>query len=510
MGGCNPFVYVLTIHIQKNCQDYLEKLKKRGLNMFRIKPMQMPSLPEAIIVTLAIISILSVTIIYFEAPPHVSLVLSLLLLVIYGGIKRIPYNNLQEGFAEGATSGMGAVFLFFMIGILIASWIYSGTIPTLIYVGFELVTPSFYFAIVMVITAIIGICVGSSLTTVATVGLAFIGVSQALDISLAITAGAIVSGAFFGDKMSPLSDTTNMASTILKVDLFEHIKNMMWTTVPAFLVALVIFGFISPNISATNFSEMEVYKQGLLDTGLIHWYNAVIPLAVLVILSILKSPALLSLAAGAFSAILISLFHTVPSVGELFGVLFGGFVSETGIAEIDELLTRGGMESMFFTIGIILLALGMGGLLFKLGIVPRLFASIEHKLQSVKSVIIGSALNAIGVNVLVGEQYLSILLTTETFQPQFEKTGLANKNLSRVSEDAGTVINPLVPWSVCGVFIAGVLGVPTLDYLPFAFFCLLCPILTIIFGITGKTLTYTDIPMENQAIEPEEQSKTMG
>lgn len=478
--------------------------------MFRIKPEQMPSLPEAVTVTLAVIAIMSVSIIYFEAPPHMPLAISLLLLIIYGIIKRIPYAKLQEGFAEGAVSGMGAVFLFFMIGILIAAWIYSGTIPTLIYAGFELVTPSFYFAIVLVITSVVGASVGSSLTTVATVGLAFIGISQALDISLAITAGAIVSGAFFGDKMSPLSDTTNMASTILKVDLFEHIRNMMWTTVPAFLIALIIFGIISPNISTANFGQMEMYQQGLLETGLIHWYNAVVPIAVLLIFSIFKAPALLSLAAGALSAILISFIHTVPSIGGLFGTLFGGYVSETGIEEIDSLLTRGGMESMFFTIGIILLALGMGGLLFKLGIIPRLFSSIERMLRTVKSVIVGSALNAIGVNVLVGEQYLSILLTTETFQPQYEKVGLANKNLSRVAEDAGTVINPLVPWSVCGVFIAGVLGVPTLDYLPFSFFCLLCPILTMLFGITGKTLTYSEAASANPITEETVEKSKMG
>lgn len=476
--------------------------------MFRIKPAQVPSLLEAISVTFAIVVIISTSIIFFETAPHMPLMLALLLLIIYGMIKKIPYSKLQEGFSEGAVSGMGAVFLFFMIGILIASWIYSGTIPTLIYGGFELVTPNFYYAVVLIVTSVVGVCVGSSLTTVGTVGLAFIGISSALDISLAVTAGAIVSGAFFGDKMSPLSDTTNMASSILKVDLFDHIKNMMWTTVPAFLIALFIFAIISPSISSANFGEMEIYQHGLLDTGLVSWYNAIVPLGVLLVFSMLRSPALLSLAAGIISALLLSLLHTVPSMSSLFGTLFGGYVSETGVEQIDQLLTRGGMESMFFTIGIVLLALGMGGLLFKLGIVPRLFQSIENMLKNVKSVILGSALNAIGINVLIGEQYLSILLTTETFQSQYAKVGLENKNLSRVSEDAGTVINPLVPWSVCGVFIASVLGVPTLSYLPFAFFCLLCPILTIIFGLTEKTLTYTsekETPKEE--IEPVTQSE---
>lgn len=481
--------------------------------MFRIKAVQIPSFAETILVTIAILAIMSTSIIFLGAAPHVPLVISLLLLVIYGLMKKIPYKQLEEGITEGAKAGMAAVFLFFFIGILIASWMLGGTIPTLIYAGFELVTPSFFFAIVFVVTSIVGICVGSSLTTVGTVGLAFIGISGAIDVSLAITAGAIVSGAFFGDKMSPLSDTTNMASSILKVDLFEHIQNMAWTTIPAFIITLALFGIISPEITTTNFGKMQLFQEGLLETGLVHWYNGVIPLVVLLVFSIMKAPALLALAAGSISAIGVSLFNGVTPMKELLGVLFSGFVSDTGVEEIDSLLTRGGLESMLFTIGLVLLALSMGGLLFTLGIVPRLLASIENLLKKVRSVIIASALTAIGINVLIGEQYLSILLTGESFQSQYRKVGLENKNLARVSEDAGTVVNPLVPWSVCGVFIASVLGVPTLSYLPFAFFCLLCPLLTIFFGITGKTLTYIEAEKEKEAsyieIMPEKQDKRM-
>ncbi|HLR69255.1 Na+/H+ antiporter NhaC [Virgibacillus alimentarius] len=460
--------------------------------MFRIKPVQVPSLSEAVLITVAILFIMGSSIIIYDAPPHIPLAISLLLLVVYGLIKKVPYKDLEEGVTEGAKAGMAAVFLFFFIGILIASWMLGGTIPTLIYAGFELVTPSFYFAIVFVITAIVGMSVGSSLTTVGTVGVAFIGISSAIDASLAITAGAIVSGAFFGDKTSPLSDTTNMASSILKVDLFEHIKNMTWTTVPAFVITFILFAILSPKLTDTNFGKMEQFQQGLLDTDLVHWYNGVIPIVVLLIFSIMKAPALLALAAGSLSAIAISYINGATPVGDLFGVLFGGFVSETGVSEIDELLTRGGIEDMLFTIGLVLLALSMGGLLFTLGIVPRLLASIENMLKKVRSVILTSALTAIGINVLVGEQYLSILLTGESFQSQYKKVGLTNKNLARVSEDAGTVVNPLVPWSVTGVFITTVLGVPTLQYFPFAIFCLLCPLLTIFYGFTGKTLTYID------------------
>lgn len=292
--------------------------------------------------------------------------------------------------------------------------------------------------------------------------------------------------------MSPLSDTTNMASSILDVDLFEHIRNMTWTTIPAFVMALILYGILSPNITTTDFESMETFKQGLLNTGLVQWYHGIIPVAVLLIFSMMKAPALLALAAGSMSAIALTFINGVPPIRELFDILFGGYVSTTGIEEIDALLTRGGMESMLFTIGLVLLALIMGGLLFTLGIIPRLLTAIEHLLQGVQSVILASAMMALGINVLIGEQYLSILLTGESFQSQYKKVGLANKNLARVSEDAGTVVNPLVPWSVCGVFIASVLGVSTLAYLPFAFFCLLSPLLTVFFGFTGKTLTYLE------------------
>lgn len=464
--------------------------------MFRIKAVQMPSIMEAVFVTAMIIFIVNISILQFGTAPHIPLIISVLFLILYGLIKKVPYKALEKGITDGAIVGISATFLFFFIGMLIASWMMAGTIPTLIYVGFEIVTPKFFLAIIFVVCAIVGISVGSSLTTVGTIGVAFIGIASAIDISLAMTAGAIVSGAFFGDKMSPLSDTTNMASSILQVDLFDHIKNMTWTTVPAFIITLILFAILSPDISAVDVTNMEVFQQGLLETGLVHWYAAVVPIAVLVIFSIMKAPALLGLAAGTVSAIIVSFFHTTQPLAKILNTLFGGFTSETGVEEIDELLTRGGMESMFFTIGIVLLALSLGGLLFTLGIVPKLLSAIEASLKKVRSVIVASAFTAIGINVLIGEQYLSILLTGETYQAQYKKVGLDAINLARVSEDAGTVVNPLVPWSVCGVFIANVLDVPTVAYLPFAFFCILSPILTILFGLTGKTLTY---------IEPEQQ-----
>lgn len=457
--------------------------------MFQIKAIHTPSVKASVTLTLLIVTMISASIIFLSSAPHVPILLAILLLFGYGLWKKISYKELERGLVDGASAGMSAVFLFFFIGVLVSSWMMGGTIPTLIYAGLQIITPAYFYAIVFIVTALIGLSVGSSLTTVATIGVTFISMAHILELSLPLAAGAIVSGVFFGDKMSPLSDTTNLASSIVGVDLFEHIRNMGWTTIPAFFISLILFGVLSPDVAGGNFESIETYQSALLGTNLIHWYT-ILPVAILIILTFFKVPAILTLAVSALSAILISYFHTFTGLSDVLNILFSGYESSTGVEAVDELLSKGeGMEGMMFTISLVLLALSMGGMLFTLGIVQCLLAKIESLLRKVSSVIMASALTAIGINVLIGEQYLSILLTGQAFQSSYEKVGLANKNLSRVMEDAGTVINPLVPWSVAGIFITSVLDVPTLSYLPFAFFCLLSPVLTVLFGYLGKTLT---------------------
>lgn len=457
--------------------------------MFRIPAKITPSIIEALLLIVLIILTMSFMIIKFDALPHIPILFSIIILLIYGGSKKVSYKDLENGMVEGAKAGLGAIFIFFFIGILISGLLMGGTIPTLIYLGFETITPHFFFAIVFLISCVVGVAVGSSLTTTATIGVAFIGMASAMDISLAITAGAIVSGAFFGDKMSPISDTTNLSSSIMQVDLFEHIKNMSWTTVPALIISTILYALLSPTKTTAQTDSIDIFQKALANTGLVHWY-ALIPIAMLVVMAIMKTPAVPTLALTTFVAIILGFFMHSYTMTDTINILFNGFQSNTGVKDIDSLLTRGGLTSMFPTIGLVLLALSMGGLLFTLGIIQTVLAKIEHIFRSVGSTITGAASTAIGINFLIGEQYLSILLTSEAFQNQFKKVGLHNKNLARVVEDAGTVVNPLVPWSVCGIFITTVLAVPTTSYFPFAFFCLLSPILTILFGWTGKTLTY--------------------
>ncbi|WP_374718075.1 Na+/H+ antiporter NhaC [Neobacillus sp.] len=446
---------------------------------------------EAACITALLIGMIGYLIISVKVIPHIAIMAGIVLLLLYGTVKRVSFRDLEGAMAEGAKSGINAVMIFFFIGMLISSWMASGTIPTFIYLAVELVSGKFYYAIVFTVTAIIGLSIGSSLTTAATLGVAFVSASSALDISPVITAGAVVSGAFFGDKMSPLSDTTNLASSVAGADLFEHIKNMCWTTIPAFILSFILYLILSPDKTDQSIHQVAIVKEGLQNLNLVHWYS-LIPMVILAVLAAKKVPAIATLSAGTLSALFISLWiNSGVDLNGLLELLYSGYKSETGIKEVDSMLSRGGMESMMFSISVILLALSMGGLLFRLGIIPALLSVVQNLLSRVSVLICSTASMAIAVNFILGEQYLSILLPGNAFKEHFKRAGLKPKHLSRVLEDAGTVVNPLVPWSVCGVFLATVLGVSVVEFAPYAFFCLLSPLITVIFGFTGITLPKT-------------------
>ena len=446
----------------------------------------------AFVISTVIIAIMGVTMIGFGWVPHLSLILAICVLLAIGVYKGLSFEDLQNQMAAGVMRGIGAIYLFFFIGLMVAALMMSGAIPTLMYYGFELISPQFYYISAFVLTSIIGIALGSSLTTVATLGVAFIGMSQAFDANVAIAAGAVVSGAFFGDKMSPLSDTCTIASSVVGIDLFEHIRNMMYTTVPAWLLTVVLFWFFSGHTVSADLAQVKVLQSQLIDSGLIHGY-AVLPFVVLVGLAVFRVNSIYTIICTIIAALVITYLHSSPSIEELGGYFFAGYkpAEALDLGEVGGMLSRGGVQSMFFTQTIVILALSLGGLLTALGILPALLAGIRSTLTNSGRAIFAAAMTALSINVLIGEQYLSILLSGTAFRSTFERLNLHPKNLSRTIEDAGTVINPLVPWSVCGVFISQALEVPVLDYLPYAFFCYLSLLLTILFGFTGITISHT-------------------
>ena len=460
----------------------------------------------AFLISALVIAIMGVTMIGFGWVPHLSLLLAICVLLAIGLFKGLSFEDLQAQMASGVMRGIGAIYLFFFIGLMVAALMMSGAIPTIMYFGFELISPQFYYISAFILTSIIGIALGSSLTTAATLGVAFIGMSQAFDANVAIAAGAVVSGAFFGDKMSPLSDTCTIASSVVGIDLFEHIRNMMYTTVPAWVLTVMLFWFFSGQTTTSNLDQVTVLQSQLIESGLVHGYS-VLPFVVLVGLAVFRVNAIYTIVCTIIAALIITYMHSSPSIEQLGGYFFAGYqpAESLDLGEVGGMLSRGGVQSMFFTQGIVILALSLGGLLSALGILPALLAGIRDNLTSSGRAIFAAAMSALSINVLIGEQYLSILLSGTAFRATFERLQLHPKNLSRTIEDAGTVINPLVPWSVCGVFISQALGVPVLDYLPYAFFCYLSLLLTLGFGFTGVTISRSrraaapDQPAHSQA-----------
>ncbi|MBF1048299.1 MAG: Na+/H+ antiporter NhaC [Peptostreptococcus sp.] len=461
--------------------------------MFNLVQHRKPSKKEAVISILIVFFILGFPMIAIrDMVPHIPIILALICLIVYGRARGISFDKMQDSMAESVHTSMGAIYLFFFIGILVTALMISGAIPSLIYFGLNIISSKTFYLSSFLATAIIGIAIGSSLTTVATLGVALMSISNAFGLNPAITAGAIVSGAFFGDKMSPLSDTTGIAASIVGIDLFDHIKNMMYTTIPAFIVSAIAFTLMSLGQDAASLDGIESFRSSILATGLVHPYS-LLAFGVLILLSIRRIPAVLTLIYTSLASLLISKLHSSYGMGQLAKFFFDGFSMDGLSQDIGSLVSRGGISSMFFTMTIVILALSLGGLLFGLGIIPSILNSLNQVLDSPSRVSTCVVATALGVNLIVGEQYLSILLAGRTFKPIYDQLGLHPKNLSRTLEDSGTVINPLVPWGVCGAFSTSMLGVATLSYLPFAIFCYTSLILTIVVGLTGLTMTRSDV-----------------
>ncbi|WP_107959852.1 Na+/H+ antiporter NhaC [Neisseria cinerea] len=457
--------------------------------MFAFKSLLNMPRGEALAVVVALIAAMGYTIISLEWLPHMSIIASIIVLVLYGLARGLKYDDMQKGMIGALNQGMGAIYLFFFIGLMVSSLMMSGAIPTLMYYGFGLISPTYFYFSAFALCSVIGVSIGSSLTTCATVGVAFMGMAAAFHADMAMTAGAIVSGAFFGDKMSPLSDTTGISASIVGIDLFEHIKNMMYTTIPAWLISAALMLWLLPNVAVHDMNSVESFRSQLEATGLVHTYS-LIPFVLLVVLAMMRTNAVIVMLFTVIVAVAVTYLHSTPDLRQLGSWFYGGYKLEgEAFKDVAKLISRGGLESMFFTQTIVILGMSLGGLLFALGVIPSLLEAIRTFLTNAGRATFSVAMTSVGVNFLIGEQYLSILLSGETFKPVYDKLGLHSRNLSRTLEDAGTVINPLVPWSVCGVFISHALGVPVWEYLPYAFFCYLSLVLTLLFGWTGLTLS---------------------
>ncbi|SEM90807.1 putative tyrosine permease, NhaC family [Ligilactobacillus sp. WC1T17] len=440
---------------------------------------------EAVAILGLMMLILGLSVIAFGLSPQVPVLSVTGLLFLFAAIKKIPAKELMAGIEDGVKTAIVPLFLFLLIGTLIAVWIQAGIIPSLMVLGFKLVNAHFFVPSVFIVCALVGVAIGSGFTTISTIGLALFGMGETLQMNSALVAGAIISGAIFGDKMSPLSDSTNLASAVAGSDLFAHIKNMLWTTIPAFIVSLVAFLALGMSGQDLNFKNINVTVDVLRQNFTISWWAA-LPVCLMFICAWKKIPAIPTLFLNiAIAGGMIWLKNPHFSLKKMTTLIQSGFVAQTGNRTVDALLSRGGIDSMMSTVALIIMTLALGGILMRLGVIEEAMSPVVKKLTRPGQLIIVAILAGIGVNLFVGEQYLSVILPGNAFKPAFKKLGLDPLAQSRVLEDGGSVINYLVPWGVAASFAASTLGVSVLAFLPFTVFAWSSPLFSILSGILG-------------------------
>ncbi|MEQ8486843.1 MAG: Na+/H+ antiporter NhaC [Pseudomonadales bacterium] len=467
-----------------------------------------------VLVTIGItVGLLALSVVMFGADSssganQIALVIGAVIATVIGIKNGHSWQVIERNIIDGISTALPAILILLAVGSLIGSWMLSGTVPTMIYYGLLLLDPSVFYPATCLLCAIVAVSIGSSWTVAGTIGVALIGVAGAMDLSVEITAGAVISGAYFGDKMSPLSDTTNLAPAATGIDIFTHIQHMLWTTTPSFVFALIAFALIglfqpAGGSVVSLASTLELLQQNFRISV---WM--LLPVLLVVVLAARKVPAVASILAGAALGAVMAVLFQRPVViafadaGDagtaatlfkgVWEVLFDGYRADTGGENLDALLSRGGMSSMLNTVWLIITAMTFGSAMEKSGILQRLLEALVSFAHSTGALIATTVATCIGVNALAADQYMSIVITGRMFREEYRRRRLHMKNLARVLEDSGTITSPLVPWNTCGAYMAAALGVPTLAYLPYCFFNLVSPFVSIVYGYTGFTIAPAD------------------
>jgi NhaC family Na+:H+ antiporter len=415
---------------------------------------------------------------------------------LVGFRNKVSYKTMIAEVAENVKSTSGAILILLMVGALAGTWLISGIIPAMIYYGLQVLNPTIFLAATLIICAVISIATGSSWTTAATVGIALIGIGEALGISLGMTAGAVLSGAYFGDKMSPMSDTTNLAPAMAGTDLFTHIKYMAYTTVPTIVVTLIVFVILGFFQNATGKADVDTLLTDIDAAFNISPWLFLVPIIVIVLI-IKKTPPLVALLAGTILGGIFALIfqpEVVAQVAEVeqldFNSAYKGVLKsitvETSVATENEaladLFTAGGMAKMLGTIWLILCAMVFGGVMDAIGALARISSFMLNLFDSIFGLFASTVFTCIGLNFTASDQYLAIVVPGKMYAKAYKDKGLAPENLSRTLEDSGTVTSVLIPWNTCGAYHSGVLGVPVFDYAFYAIFNWLSPFMTLLFA----------------------------
>jgi NhaC family Na+:H+ antiporter len=457
---------------------------------------------EAIISIVGLIFFISLAILRYETDPHVAILLGVIVAAVVGLRAGFTYKEIETGMLSGITNSLQAIVILAIIGILIGVWILSGVVPTLLFYGLKILHPSIFLPATLIICSITSLATGTSWGTSGTIGIALIGIGQGLGFPLPVVAGAVLSGAYFGDKMSPLSDTTNMAPAMVGTDLYTHIKHMMYTTGVSYALTLIIeialgffYGGGQANLESVNQILAGIESQFTVNPLLL------IPPVIIIVLAFKKIPAVPGIVIGILAAGILGIIFQRNDFGSLLSAAYGGYISNSGIEAVDNLLTKGGFSSMMYTISLVICAMMYGGIMEKTNQLRAVVNVILKKAESTGSLITATILTAIGCNMILCDQYMSIVMTGKMYAQSYKDKGLHPKNLSRAVEDSATVTANLVPWNSGGAYQAATLGVPTILYLPFNFFCWITPIVSMLYGWFNITIDKDD-ESEEQGDEP--------
>ncbi len=395
------------------------------------------------------------------------------------------YKEMEEGIVHSISKGMPAMMVVIVVGMLIGTWMSCGAIPMMIYYGLKIISPAFYLVTACIVCSIISVVTGTSYGTAGTVGVAFIGIAQGLGVPLSHAAGAIVAGSYFGDKLSPFSDTTNLAPIAAGSNLFDHIKHMLWTTTPAWLIGLVLYYFMGRGVEGSLESEQMAQIMVTIPATFRFSLFLLLPPIITLYAAITKKPTIPGMIVSSVVAMILAMIFQDVSLVDAVDAMVHGHTSDTGLPLVDTLLTKGGMLNMMDVTLIALCAFAFAGITQRAGMLDVLLQHMTRFAHNTGRLIAATSVSSIAVAVMTGSSFLTLLIPGELFAPAFKNMGLAAKNLSRTLEDSGTVIVPIVPWSIAGVYMAGTLGVPTTEYAPFAFLCFLGVAFAWIYGFTG-------------------------
>lgn len=446
-----------------------------------------PHVWEALLSFLFVVMVMAVGIAVFEVSPHIPMMIGAAFAALIALRLGFKWKDIEKSMFDGIYQALQAVVILCIIGVLIGVWMVSGVVPSMIYYGLKILSPQFFLVAALLICSITSLATGTSWGTAGTIGVALMGVATGLGINPAIAAGAIISGAYFGDKMSPLSDTTNLAPAMAGTDVFTHVKFMLRATLPVYIIVLVTYLVLGLKMggAAVDTSGVEMIQVGISNSFHISPLLLLPPLIVIVSIAF-KVPAIPGIVFGIVAGGVLGVFIQGNSFGDILSCAYGGYVSETGMAAIDKLLSTGGLTNMMYSISLTLIAMMFGGIMEKTKQLEVLVEKIIGRVKSTTGLVGTTLATCVVSNATMPEQYISIVVPGRMYASAYKSRGLHPKMLSNALEGAGTVSGALIPWNTCGVFMTTVLGVGTLQYLPFAFFNYLMPVC--VFAMTAMGL----------------------